>query len=101
MVRIETRLIEVDIMKRAYGQIAPGLAFPHMKQCPTFNREGALTVTVDSKLRVDAGLLGEVLEPVWVGEQVHIVEDGKKWAKVALLDGTEGYLNKKRAFKKK
>jgi hypothetical protein len=101
MVRIETRLIEVDIMKRAYGQSAPGLAFPHMKQCPTFNREGALIVTVDSKLRVDAGLLGEVLEPVWVGEQIHIVEDGKKWAKVALLDGTEGYLNKKRAFKKK
>ena len=101
MTRIETRLIEVDVMKRAYGQTAPNLVFPHMEQCPAFNRDGALTITVDSKLRVDAGLLGEVIEPVWAGELIHIVEDGKKWAKVALLDGTEGYLNKKRAFKTK
>jgi len=99
MIRIETRLIEVDIMKRAYGQSAPALAFPHMDQCPEFKREGALTIKQDVKLRVSGGLMAEVIEPVWVGEQIHILEDGKKWAKVALLDGTEGFINKKRAFK--
>ncbi len=99
MTRIETRLIEVDVMKRAYGQAHSPQPFPHMSPCPSFSREGTMTVTKDAKLRSSQGITAPVLEPIWAGEAVRIVEDGSKWAKVMLLDGTEGYLNKKLAFK--
>ena len=60
---------------------------------------GTLKVTKDAKLRSSQGITAPVLEPIWAGEAVRIVEDDSKWAKVTLLDGTEGYINKKLAFK--
>ena len=101
MVRIETRLIEVDVMARAYGQKPAPKAFPHMEQCPTFDHEGTMNITRNVKLRLNGNIAAEIIEPLWIGESVRIIEDGPKWAKVALLDGTEGYINKKLAFKPK
>ena len=97
--RSQTRLTQLKRMKTAYGMTAKETHFPYAESCPAIDIEGTVLVTNRANLHVTAK--GDVIRKLHEGERLRIIQDGKKWAHVQQLDGSEGWLNRKKAFKSK
>jgi hypothetical protein len=97
--RTQMRLIQLTRMQTAYGMTANPVQYPYAEACPAIEIEGAMPITKRSNLRVTEK--GDVIRKLHVGERLRIIEDGKKWAHVQQLDGSEGWINRKKAYKSK
>jgi len=99
MARTQSRLTQIARMKTAYGMTAKGTHYPYAESCPAIDIEGTLPITKRANLHVTEK--GEVIRKLHVGERLRIIQDGKKWAHVQQLDGSEGWVNRKKAYKSK
>jgi len=97
MGRMNTRLNDLKLMEVAYGMTAQATSFPYAESCPEISTDGTIAVTKRAGLHVAEK--GDVIRKLHEGELLRIIQDGKKWAHVEQLDGSEGWINRKKAFK--
>ncbi len=95
--RVSGRLNELSLMATAYGMSPQATAFPYAEACPEISTEG--TVPVTKRAGLHDGEKGEVIRRLHEGELLRLVEAGKKWSRVEQLDGSEGWVVHKKAFK--
>ena len=95
--RMNERLNDLKLMDVAYGMKAKPTSFPYAESCPELNTEGTIAVTKRTGLHVSEK--GEMIRKLHEGELLRIIQEGKKWAHVQQLDGSEGWINAKKAFK--
>ena len=84
-------------METAYGMVAKPTSFPYAERCPTITTEGTQETTQRVKLLSNPG--GATIRRLFEGEPLRIVQTQKKWARVQQLDGSEGWVKAKAAFK--
>lgn len=95
--RTKARAAEIARLKTAYGMSAKETHFPYAESCPETDTEGTLPIT--SRVNLHATKKGEVIRKLHVDEPLRIIHVDKKWAQVKQLDGSEGWIKKKRAYK--
>ena len=97
--RTENRQNALKIMRAAYGMVAKDVSFPFAASCPTIDISGTKATTQRVNLMTAPG--GEMVRRLFVGERLRVIDTQKKWAHVQQLDGSDGWVKFKPAFKEK
>jgi hypothetical protein len=95
--RMLARGKQLQVMEDAYGMVAEPTSFPYAAECPVIDIEGTRPITKRVALTTEPG--GVAIRRLFVGERLRTIEDGKKWIKVQQIDGTEGWVKMKKAYK--
>ena len=95
--RMSARTTQLQTLEDAYGMVAQPTSFPYADECPVIDIEGTRPITKRVALTTEPG--GTTIRRLFVGERLRTIEDGKKWIKVQQIDGTEGWVKKKKAYK--
>ena len=95
--RMSARTTQLQTLEDAYGMVAQPTSFPYADECPVIDIEGTRPITKRVALTTEPG--GTTIRRLFVGERLRTIEDGKKWIKVQQIDGTKGWVKKKKAYK--
>lgn len=66
---------------------------PDAPSAPSDKETAVVVAEVSANVRSEAGMKGEIVGWAMKDEEVIVLEKGSKWTKVALENGTEGYIH--------